>query len=378
MFDIKATQAWWNFFHRFSLVYTGTNFDYIALLGINLLQCYQCQEDALQFYKTIGSHKSPFEKIHILHNYVNRKLKKPIYDIEDTRKISSDIMNVEQTINWERLLTYYYNLLFAMTEYLNSTNLHDFKAFSAYVFQGLNIPKKISALSINITEKDKFSREVLQLQTYEYYHKLLSSLNLENKVKSFPQIYGRAPKKTKVCKSCAKRHQLYVENHNKSILPQPTTTLVSSSRLSSIKPTIISRAQTSRIMNPTIGLKKPRSLPPTKIANSIVGQMPTTTNIKPPMNIITKPVIHERNSSNVNDNKNVKSVKSVVTNVKSVKKLNVVPKEMSQVKTIKPAEVSKFKKPSKSGITTNPYKGRIKFAQSKIIHHKQNKVVSKK
>ena len=78
-FDIKATRAWWDFFHRFSLVYTGANFDYIVILGLNLLQCGECQSDGTNFYKTIGSHKTPFEKIHILHNYVNRKLNKPIF-----------------------------------------------------------------------------------------------------------------------------------------------------------------------------------------------------------------------------------------------------------------------------------------------------------
>lgn len=391
MFDIKATQAWWNFFHRFSLIYEGTNFNQIVLLAVNLLECENCMNDAMEFFPSIGSHKSNFEKIHILHNYVNRKLGKKIFDITETQYICNDIFDSDNTtINWERMLKYYYDLLFAITGYLEIKQLDDLKTFSALVYQGLSIPRKVPNLYINTKSNEAFNRELLQLQVYEYYHKLLSSVNLENKVRSFPQVYGKAPRKTKTCKSCAKRHQMYLERHNKAE-PTPTKTI----SMIRQNPTF---NQTS-IANNNVKRAPVNKIDPATIIKT-ANRMPITTDKKPPLVISHKKHISNKNPTSIKISKpsvpnNVsKSINNITTKSKSnirkppstnilsstIKKpKNIQPKQMKNVKTLN--NINKKKKPSTivpSSNKSNPYKNLVKFAPSKIIRNRNKQKIKKK
>jgi hypothetical protein len=217
MFDIKATQAWWKFFHRYSRIYQGTNFDVIVMLGLKLLQCEICQKDAIPFYKTIGNHKSSFEKMHILHNYVSRKLNKKIYTLQETREDTNDVIEQDGSIKWEMLLSYYFETLFGISKYITPVQLDELREFSAYVYESLNNKTK-STNAIELTSKDSkrgISRDEIQMQTFDYYNKTLAAIKGHNiPFKNYKMVFGVEPKQLKKeCTTCTKKHQLYMERH---------------------------------------------------------------------------------------------------------------------------------------------------------------------
>lgn len=338
MFDIKATRAWWNFFHRFSLVYQGANFDYILLLGLNLLQCHQCQDDAIKFYQTIGAHKNPFEKIHILHNYVNRKLKKQIFDLKDTKNLCSDVI-IDQQPNWEKLIEYYFDLLFLMTDYLKPENLTDLKEFSAYIYQSIKLSKNIGSLAITVIQNGKFNKETLQMQVYEYYIKFKAAIQQQqhdrskvSHIKSYPDIFGQLPKKTKICQSCAKKHQLYLEKHNQPkngiLLNQPS---INKQLITPIKKPVQAEYNKSSARSPPV-VKPP--VQPT-ISPPVVNNTP----------VVIKSVVRRQ----------LNNQKKTVLNSQIVRK-KVIP--------IKPKPQPKQKR-------------KIIFQKSRIIRYPQNRVESK-
>lgn len=236
MFDTNATKAWWLFFHRFSQINVPNNFDTIVILGIKLLQCANCQSDALPFYQTIGNHKNSFEKIHILHNYVNRKLNKKIYSLTESKDDSADIWD-NNKIQWEIFLKYYFSLLFLMSKYITQQQLDDMREFSSLIYNSLNIPKKINQNAIEIDSRQNISREQIQLQTFDYYNKTLSSVkNVNLPFQNYKAVYGTVPNKpSKSCGACAKRHKLYMEKHDlindtkqpkSKVQPQPQATII--------------------------------------------------------------------------------------------------------------------------------------------------------
>lgn len=215
MFDIKATQAWWNFFHRFCQIYRQDKFDHIVLLGINLLQCEACRADAKPFYisigrgfsRDIGVHKTPFEKIHILHNYVNRKLDKKVYNLEENLSYSSDIWedNTKKIINWTKMTQYFFDLIFAMSTYIQPNQYNDFKEFILYVYDSFNLDKTRDGNMVNFTNAK--SVEDFQYETYKFYEKAVNSIkNIKLPTpQSFKEIYNREiPKK---CASCEKKKE---------------------------------------------------------------------------------------------------------------------------------------------------------------------------
>jgi len=387
MFDVKATRAWWDFFHRFSLLYTDSNFDYILVLGINLLQCHECQSDATQFIRTIGAHKTPFEKVHILHNYVNRKLKKKIFDITETKQFASDVLienseGKDPKPDWPKLVEYYFNLIFLMTNYLTDKHLGDLKEFSAYVYRSIRLPKRARSLAINVVYTGKFNTEILRMQAYEYYRNFYTSLNLSNQVKkgrftimkhqyyikSYVEIYGAMPKKTKTCKSCAKKHALYLEQHNRAVTEKNNqqSKQINRSVTPKVTPKVIKRVGTVNKVNPRVGKEilvdqfetqkakdainrqisraNGKRLPPSMMKLPKDLQKPMAEHIRPRQTVI-KEVTRE-------DGKEVKVVRK-----------KVVP--------IKPRVVKG------RGAAKPKVRRKIIFQRSRIIRYKQNRVESK-
>ena len=223
-FDVRATQAWWNFFHRFSLVYQGSNFDYIVLLALSLLQCDECRIDGTQFFQSIGTHKTPFEKIHILHNYVNRKLNKTIFSLIKCQKVTQDIILTNGKPNWLALSRYYFNLLFAMARYIREDQLNDLREFSAYIYQSFMTTKTEKSLAINFDLK--YGTNELELQIYDYHRRFNESLGYHKQSqRTFREVFKEQTKKPRECKSCAKKHKLFLEKHNRTKNLEPPTTL---------------------------------------------------------------------------------------------------------------------------------------------------------
>lgn len=367
MFDVKATRAWWDFFHRFSLLYTDSNFDYILVLGINLLQCHECQSDATQFIQTIGTHKTPFEKVHILHNYVNRKLKKKIFDITETKQYVSDVLieqgdgKTDPKPNWIKLIEYYFDLIFLMTGYLNEKHLGDLKEFSAYVYRSIQLPKRARSLAINVVYTGKFNPEVLRMQAYEYYRNFYTSLNLSSQakntrsieyhhIKSYVEIFGGMPKKTKTCKSCAKKHALYLEKHNQAIQNKNITR-------PGVKPKVIKRIevkgkeslvdkfeikQAKDALDRQISRVNGKRLPPSMMKLPKELQKPMAKNIRPRQTVIQE----------------VKRDNGIETEVVRKKVVPIKPK------------IAKGRRQPK-------VRRKIIFQRSRIIRYKQNRVESK-
>tara|TARA_R100001163_G_C5061462_1_gene198370 strand:+ start:1302 stop:2534 length:1233 start_codon:yes stop_codon:yes gene_type:complete len=404
MFDVKATRAWWDFFHRFSLIYTGANFDYILVLGINLLQCYQCQDDASNFIKTIGAHKTPFEKVHILHNYVNRKLKKKIFDISETRQYASDVLEGEKA-NWNKLLQYYFDLLFLMVNYLEDKHLNDLKEFTAYIYKSINLSKTIPGLSVSVIYSGKFDREDLKMQVYDYYRSMLTSINMSNvnnkrgrfimienpqmQIKNFSQIFGTVPKKIKTCKSCAKKHALWLEHHNtpktmqkkigENIYKKPPQRIDIKSKsknlTNNLNPEInkseinksennkseINKSENKLIKNKNlITLKNKIKQQNESVQNKSVQtqSIKVTENKVVPSIITIKPRITPNNNNNNNNNNN-KSDKKISETKETVVRKKVVPV---------------VKKPRR--IDDKP-KRKIIFQRSRIIRYPQKRVPAK-
>jgi len=305
MFDVITTRAWWDFFHRFSLIYQGSNFDYIILLGINLLECYQCLNDGSRFYRTIGP-KSPVEKINILHNYVNRKLHTKIFTLVETKESIKDVLLPgTNTPNWNILIDYYFNLLFRMTNYLKQENLKDLKELSAFIYQSVQLPKSVTSLAINVTPNDKFDQEILKMQVFEYYSKFKSSIkNLSLNyqppiisksieeiskpiVKSYSDIFGSIPKQIKTCNTCAKKHQLYLENHNtpNNIPPKSITKPIINQNIQIVKTPLNTKTIQFTIKNESQALATSKELVKSEpVINPVIKQFikkinPETTQI---------------------------------------------------------------------------------------------------
>ena len=276
MLNVPAMQAWWNFFHRYSLVFEPADldrFDEIVLSGIKILQCETCRKDGREFYSSIGSHKSPFEKMFIFHNYVNRKLNKNIVSLDECLRVTSDIYKLNGAlIDWTVLLDYYFNLLFLISKYVEGFQLNDFKKFSGLVYDQLKLPKKLrsNAIEVKNSKKNKIDREQIQLQTFDYYNKSVSSISseVEMSFQSYKNAYGTEPRKPRTCNSCAKRHQLYMERHQLQADPKVETTVEvkTGNEISEVvkkppsnfpkpsvaKPNVITQPNFNKVVTPTI------------------------------------------------------------------------------------------------------------------------------
>lgn len=373
MFDIRATRAWWDFFHRFSYVYQGSlsTFDQIANLGIQLLQCHQCQDDAHQFYNQIGSHKTPFEKIQILHNYVNRKLKKLVFSLEQTKQYISDMTQTSSQIS--KLTEYYFNLLFLMTNYLNQNHLSYLQQFSSLLSRILlnqsnnRSPAPISnqALSIKANANSKFNREDLRLATYEYYNNFPRS----SPTKSYQQVFGSEPGKTKTCKSCQKKHQLYLERHNKiknQIAPPTNKTLPKPDPNQRIPKSLISSSDNRSNSSPRKTSSSPLNLVSSshsKTSSSLLNPVSSSPNKTSP-NRSPNPIARKTNL-------NTKPLPPKPNNPVKIRTIG------SQSKTKSPIRkaVIKIEKPHPSGSQTAT---KVIYRRSQVVRYKQNRVKSQK
>lgn len=423
MFDVNGTRAWWNFFHRFSYILnltqhsstTTTNFDYILILGINLLQCQACRDDAGQFIKTIGDHKSPYEKMHILHNYVNRKLNKPIFEISDSKRLVSDVIEVtsdsqQEVVNWGKLMGYYFDLLFQIVKYIDEKQLGDLKEFSAYIYRAIDVPKRSRGLAINVEYIGKYSQELIKMQIYEYYRNVITSLNLgstfkvdktptqstltsqstptpPHTLKTYQEIYGNMPKINKTCKSCAKRHALYIESHNTATATTPTSAsqqkIITPIEVPQITPTYTPKSIETTKTQPQSQSKLAQNPPTkkTKVATTTPSTIPkvpasTSNNVVPSL-VKLPPKLH----------KPAKTIKTKVEEKNAIEEIVVertINNQTNNDQTTNQEEVAKIRKKivivpkAKKAVGVRKDKRKIIFQSSRIIRYQQNRVKSAK
>lgn len=423
MFDVNGTRAWWNFFHRFSYILnltqhstTISNFDYILILGINLLQCQACRDDAGQFIKTIGDHKSPYEKMHILHNYVNRKLNKPIFEISDSKRLVSDILDIngtQETINWGKLMGYYFDLLFQVVKYIDEKQLGDLKEFSAYIYRAIDVPKRSRGLAINVEYIGKYSQELIKMQIYEYYRNVITSLNLGSTFKSTPtlqstptqspesqatppphtlktyqEIYGNMPKINKTCKSCAKRHTLYLESHNTatSATPAPQPKIITPIEVPQITttPKSVETIKTQPQPQPKLAQN-----PPTKktkaVTPTVVPKAPASTSNKVvPSLVKLPPKLQKPVKTKVEEKKVIEEIVVERTIINNQTNNNQTNNDQTNNQTNNQEEVAKIRKKivivpkAKKAVGVRKDKRKIIFQSSRIIRYQQNRVKSAK
>jgi hypothetical protein len=404
MFDVNATRSWWNFFHRFSYLLNisrnQSNFDYILILGINLLQCHTCQEDAGQFIRTIGDHKSPFEKMHILHNYVNRKLNKPIFEITEAKKLISDVVTIdpitgEEQPNWTKFINYYFDLLFLIVKYVDEKQLADLKEFSAYIYRSIDLPKRSRGLAINVEYTGKYNPELIKMQIYEYYRNVINSLNLgrtfkaltpaitdratsnlsdpENLIssathplKTYQEIYGNMPKINKTCKSCAKRHALYLESHNTIARTTTTEPKIVNKIVTPIKdiPQTENQPVPATIQPPKSSIKQGIPTPKTKTESITLKKSPSAPQ---KTTVINDKIVPALVKLPVRLQKPMKRTMQEIIVQRSEDKINSTAIR-KKVVTITPK--------AKKAIGVRGDKRKIIFQSSRIIRYQQNRVVS--
>jgi len=279
------------------------------------------------------------------------------------------------------LLDYYFNLLFLISKYIEGFQLNDFKKFSGLVYDQLKLPKKLrsNAIEVKNSKKNKIDREQIQLQTFDYYNKSVSSISskVEMSFQSYKNTYGTEPRKPRTCNSCAKRHQLYMERHQLQADPKVETTV-------EVKTT--GNEISEVVKKPPSNFPKPSVAKPNVMTQPNFNKVLSQTTLNQNQNQVqkkqehtpvvqNKPVLDQKNKSNSVSRNPPKTVELVNTLAKPVATATANENVKTKAKTVI-VPMRDIRKPS----TERPMISFTRRADMAIVQRKsasQSKVVPK-
>ena len=220
MITLTTFRLWWGFFHRYGLINKERSFDRVVLLSLKTLDCPPCREDATKRYTqmiTDESGLSNFQKIWRLHNYVNKKLNKPIISEDGALELTRDVYQGNGKIDLTKLLGYYFDYLFAIAQSCPLDYIMDLKEVSGLIYQSL-APDSARPLAIQINPQHK-DRTTVYLKIYDYYTGVPAHLRKAGRleggfqIKTFNQWFPKSRAidqlvtKKAPCKSCGQRRK---------------------------------------------------------------------------------------------------------------------------------------------------------------------------
>jgi len=174
MSDTDLYFEWWIFFHRVALIIERReNYDHLIKLGMKLLDCDHCRDDATLFYNKLPTTMKPFEKINTLHNHVNEVTNKKQFTVEESYKKAQDVLNVNgKTVNWHVLFKNFFELIFILCLTITEDQLPIFREFTSYFIETMPITAKAQP---RITLQ-QYDASKLTLAVHSFYMQIVTQI----------------------------------------------------------------------------------------------------------------------------------------------------------------------------------------------------------